>query len=128
GAIIRKTEYSLTGHAMANLPPTVTEFLTTGVTPPVIIDKVPFDIKNVFPNPSEGKFTVELNKGNIGEKEFDVKIYNIMGQEIYNRKSTFIDGREEIQLDPSIASGEYIMRVKESLVDNYLVRKIVLQK
>ena len=58
----------------------------------------------------------------------DVKIYNIMGQEIYNKKSTFLDGKEVIQLDPSVASGEYIMRVKEDLVDNYLVRKIVLQK
>ncbi|MES2285981.1 MAG: T9SS type A sorting domain-containing protein [Bacteroidota bacterium] len=128
GELIRKTEYSLNGNAMANLPPTVTEFQTTGVTPTVIIEKVPFDVKNIFPNPSEGKFIVELNKENAGGKEFEVKIYNIMGQEVYNTKSTFIDGKEEIQLDPSVASGEYIMRVKEDLVDNYLVRKIVLQK
>ena len=128
GTIIRKSEYSLSGNAMANLPPTVTEFLTTGVTPTIIIDKEPFNVKNVFPNPSDGKFTVELNKVNTGEKEFEVKIYNIMGQEILNQKSTFVNGREEIELDPSVASGEYIMRVKEDLVDNYLVRKIVLQK
>lgn len=128
GALIRKTEYSLTGNAMANLPPTVNEYLTTGVTPTIIIDKVPFDIKNVFPNPCEGKFTVELNKDNAVEKEFEVKIYNIMGQEIYNQKSTFIGGAEEIELPPSVASGEYIMRVKEDNVDNCLVRKIVLQK
>ena len=127
GEIIRKTEYSLVGNAIANLAPTVTEYLSTGVTAP-IVETGPFELKNIYPNPSVGRFTVELNKGNVGEKEFEVKIFNIVGQEIYNKKSSFINGKEEIDLDPSIASGEYIMQVKEDLADKYLVRKIILQK
>lgn len=128
GTLIRKTEYSLSGNAMPNLPPTITEFVSTGITSPVTIESGPVEIKKVYPNPSIGTFTIELNKSNLAEKNFDVKIYNIVGQEVYSNKSTFLNGREEIELDPSIASGEYIMRIKEDLVDNYLVSKIVLQK
>jgi len=127
GTLIRKTEYSLAGNAIANLAPTVTEFLTTGIGSSAE-DSGPFVIKNVFPNPSNGKFTVEMNKKNAGGTNFQVQLYNIVGQEVYNKKSVFLDGKEVIELDPSVANGEYIMRVKEDQKDNYLVKKIIIQK
>lgn len=128
GTIIRKTEYSLLGNAVANTAPTVTEFLSTGVDSPSAVDAGPFEITNVFPNPTFGKFSIKLNKVNMSEKNFVVQLFNLVGQEVYNKKSTFLNGVEIIELDPSIASGEYIMRVKEDDVDNYLVKKIILQK
>jgi len=128
GTIIRKTEYSLLGNAVANIAPTVTEFLSTGVDSPSAVDAGPFEITNVFPNPTVGKFSIKLNKINISEKNFEVQLFNLVGQEVYNKKSTFLNGVEVIELDPSIASGEYIMRVKEENVDNYLVKKIILQR
>ncbi|MES2590728.1 MAG: T9SS type A sorting domain-containing protein [Bacteroidota bacterium] len=127
GTLIRKTEYTIT-NAIANQPPTVTELLTTGVGETTVQDNGPFEIKNVFPNPTAGKFTVEMNKANGSEKEFNVQIFNIIGQEVYNKNSTFINGKEVVELEPSIASGEYIVRIKEQDKDNYLVRKIMLQK
>lgn len=128
GTLIRKTEYSLTTHAMANLAPTVTEFMTTDLASNEAIDNSPFVIKNLFPNPSVGTFTVELNRENGTEKDFNVQIFNLVGQEIYNKNSTFTEGKEVIELDPSISSGEYIVRVKEEGNNNYLVKKIILQK
>ncbi len=128
GTLIRKTEYSLSGNAMANLAPTVTEFLSTGIASNISVDAGPLDIKNVFPNPSNGKFTVELNKANAGEKNYQIQLFNVTGQEIYNKKFPFVGGKEAIELDPSIADGQYIVRVKEDEADNYLVRKIVLKK
>ena len=128
GIIIKKTEYSLSGNAMANLAPTVTQFLTTGIASEISVDKGPFVVKNIFPNPSTGKFTVQLNKENALQTTFEIKLYNLLGQEVFNKKADFVNGNESIELDPAIANGEYIMRIKENEVDNYLVKKIVLQK
>ena len=129
GTIIRRTEYSLTGNAMANLPPTVTEFLTTGgVSSAVTVESGPFEMKNLYPNPCSGKFCVQLNKENAQEKGFEIKLYNILGQEVYTKKVDFLKGKEEVELNPSLADGEYIVRIKENDVDNYLVKKIILQK
>lgn len=129
GNILEKTEYKLNGNADANLPPTTTVLATTtGITQNVIHESGPFEITNLFPNPSPGKFTIQLNKENTGTKDFEIKIYNLIGQEVYNKKAVFLNGKEEIELDPSIANGEYIVRIKEFEKDNYLVKKIVLQK
>ena len=128
GTIIRRSEYSLTGNAMANLPPTVTEFLTTGIVSDITLESGPFVINNIFPNPSSGTFTVEMNKINAQEKGFEIKIYNLIGQEVYNKKGAFLNGKEGVELDPSIANGTYIVSIKENEVDNYMTKKIVVLK
>ncbi|OFY85293.1 MAG: hypothetical protein A3F72_19110 [Bacteroidetes bacterium RIFCSPLOWO2_12_FULL_35_15] len=129
GNILEKTEYKLNGNADANLPPTVTVLATTtGIASNTIPERGLFEITNLFPNPSPGKFTVQLNKENTGIKDFEITIYNLIGQEVYNKKAVFLNGKEEIELDPSMANGEYIVRIKESEKDNYLVKKIILQK
>lgn len=128
GTLIRKTEYSLNGNAASNQPPTVTEYLSTGVASNGAIDNGPFEIKNVFPNPTVGKFTIEMNKGNALQKDFNIQIFNIIGQKVYNKDLSFASGKEEIELPPSMASGQYIVRVKEQDKDNYMIRKLILEK
>lgn len=128
GNIVEKTEYKLNGNADANLPPTVTPMITTGVaavSEAVIDNDFSFDAK-IFPNPSIGKFTVELSRKNSEEKTYDIEIYNLIGQSVYRKKSTFIDGKEEIELNPSVASGTYIVRVRQG--DNMSTKKIILNK
>lgn len=129
GSIVRMQEYSLAGHAVANLAPTVTEFNLTSVASNNPGAGV-FEVKNVYPNPAPGKFTLALNKGgNVGvDEEVEVQIINLLGQEVYNKKHTFLTGKEEVQLSPAIANGEYIVRVKEGEKDNYLVKKLMIQK
>ncbi len=128
GALVKMYEYSLGTHAIANLPPTVTEFSTAtdvasnggaGV----------FEVKNIYPNPAPGKFTLALNKGGVGaDEEIEVQVINILGQEVFNKKYTFLTGKEEIYLNPAIANGEYIVKVKEGNKDNYQIKKLMIQK
>ncbi len=135
GALIKKYEYSLTVQAIANQPPTITNYQVasnnnpgTGERPSQEFSGLDNFEVNVFPNPSAGKFVIESSNANNGEQEYEAKLFNIMGQEVYNRKSVFQNGKDEIELDPDIASGEYILRVKENRTDIYSVEKIVIQK
>lgn len=128
GNIIDKIEYKLNGHADANLPPTVTPIappVTTGLEPISNTPALELDV-NVFPNPTAGKFTVQLNAADAKEKSYELNLFNLMGQLVYVQKSVFVGGKEEIELDPSVASGTYILSVKR---DNEVVtKKILLNK
>ena len=126
GNIVEKIEYKLNGNADVNIPPTVTPMITTGVaTSEAIETDFSFETK-IFPNPSIGKFTIELSRKNTDEKPFDIEIYNLIGQSVYRKKSVFTDKKEEIELNPSIASGTYIVRIKQG--DQMSTKKIVLSK
>jgi hypothetical protein len=125
GAIIKKYEYSITENAMANLAPTVTEYSATGVASNS--GNGVFELRNIYPSPSAGKFTIALNKGNAAaEQDIEVQVINIIGQEVYLKKYSFEKGKENIELPPDIASGTYIVRVKEGEQDNYMTRKIMI--
>lgn len=132
GTIIKKQEYSLTGHAMANLAPALTQFNTTGVTSNVGVDESSFEI-NTFPNPSLGKFTVQLNHENSKENKFEIQLINLIGQVVYQKEAVFLKGKEDVQLNGSFANGAYIVRVKkegEEDVKKQIIKtqKILLQK
>ena len=123
GNIIDKTEYKLIGNADLNLPPTVTTFsTTTGIASVTAPENGKFDI-NVYPNPSIGKFTVELNRKNTEGKDFEMDLYNLIGQVVYHKKTLFENVKEEIEL-PSIADGTYILHVKQG--DQVMTKKLIV--
>jgi hypothetical protein len=125
GTIIRKTEYSMATQALAGLPPVTTTFVSTGIasTEAPAADNG-FDVK-LFPNPSTGKFTVELNKDNKDEKEYEIEIMNLLGQKVYSKKSTFEKRQHEVDLNESFATGAYIVRVRQG--ETMVTRKIILE-
>lgn len=127
GTIMKKTEYSLATHAIANLPPATTTFISTDVASPVVspVADDGFDIK-VYPNPSLGKFTVGLNKANEDEREFEIVIINLIGQEVYRKKTVFANSKQEIDLNGGFAAGAYIVRVRKGEAE--ITRKIILEK
>jgi hypothetical protein len=126
GNILEKTEYKLSGNADANLPPTVTVLsTTTGIVSNDAKSSTNFEIKT-FPNPTQGKFTIGLDGDNSRKEEFDIEIYNLVGQIVISKKSTFPDGKEEVELDPSVANGTYILRVKKGNL--LMTKKILLVK
>ena len=126
GALIKKIEYSLAGQAVANLPPVVTDYnLTTGIESNENAAALPFDIK-VFPNPSLGKFIIQLENGNSEKNSFDVEVISILGQEVYSQKALFQDGKEEVDLTEGIAQGPYIVRVKKE--NKIITKRIILTK
>ncbi|MGZ3930663.1 MAG: T9SS type A sorting domain-containing protein [Bacteroidia bacterium] len=130
GAIVKKTEYSLLNNAVANLAPTVTQYIATGVGS--VADDGNGDIKNfqirLFPNPTTGKFTVTMDKNNKFEKKLDVELFDMMGRQAYALTSTFSRQKEEIDLSGgTLADGAYIVRVREQEDhDNVRTEKMII--
>jgi hypothetical protein len=126
GELIKKIEYTLAGHAVAGLPPTETNYnVTTGILEKTGEAVAAFDI-NVFPNPSIGKFTIALKDANPDQKNYNVEIISLLGQEVYNKQSEFQDGKQMVELSEGIAQGAYIVRVKQE--NSVITKRIVLSK
>jgi hypothetical protein len=127
GVLIKKTVYTLSGHANSNQPPTVTTYGATGVeeTAAAGMDNSKFDI-NLYPNPTAGKLTVALNKANDEDKVIDVEMVNLVGQMVYQKKAEFKDGKELIDLQEGVANGVYIVRVKDG--EKVVTKKVVLER
>jgi hypothetical protein len=68
---------------------------------------------NVFPNPSDGKFSVTINTDKYEKKDFEIAVLNNIGQLVYSAKSRFSTGREEVVLRDDMVSGIYIVRVRQ---------------
>lgn len=81
---------------------------------------------NVFPNPSEGKFTVKLNKGAWEDSGFEVELFNLAGQLVYHKNSVFSDGQEQLELNNDIAAGSYVLRVRQN--NHSSTQRIILNK
>ena len=131
GTVIQKTTYDINAHAAANLPPEKINFnITTGVNQTDLNkSNENFSIKNIFPVPvTENKFTIEINgkRSDIEAEELELRVYNILGQIVHQKKYAFTRGKEEINLPENIASGEYIVSIKEGKKDNYSNKKIIL--
>lgn len=78
---------------------------------------------NIFPNPSNGQFTLEMNASKAGT--FNVEIINIQGQVVYT-KEIVQDGFYKDQIDISKEnSGIYYIRVNDG--NSTKVSKIMIQ-
>jgi hypothetical protein len=77
----------------------------------------------VYPNPSEGNFTVQFESDSIHQPK--IEVYNILGERVYRKEfaKTF-HFNENIQL-PRRASGLYLISVQEG--DRKFVKKILVQ-
>jgi hypothetical protein len=133
GVLVKKTEYTI-ANAAANVPPTVTSnapSTTTGLPSDQdpYVNLKGFNIK-LYPNPANSKFTIELDRNNPQQKDFDIDIFDIMGRLIVTKKTTFLDRVQVLDLTGnSLAEAVYVVRVKESDdKDNVRAEKIVLFK
>jgi hypothetical protein len=129
GTLVKKYEYTLAGHAASNLPPTLTQYGATPVAETPSEDRNPeFEIAKLYPNPTNAKFNIQLNKTNAAERKFEIEVFDIEGRLVLTKSSAaFVKGKEEVDLlYTSMASGVYIVRVK---YDEILrTAKVVLAK
>lgn len=78
---------------------------------------------NIFPNPSNGLFTIEMNASKAGN--FNIDIINIQGQVVYSKQINQ-DGFYKDQIDLSNeARGIYYIRINDS--NDMKVSKIMIQ-
>ncbi|MGQ7944677.1 rhamnogalacturonan lyase family protein [Flavobacterium sp. WC2509] len=78
---------------------------------------------SVYPNPTSGNFTVELNSLNEGDGT--ISIVNIKGETVQQRNVTFVKGNQTLSFDISrFSSGVYFVKING--VDGTVTKKIVL--
>lgn len=67
----------------------------------------------VYPNPTTGLFTIELNMPLSNEEKVKMRIVNVLGQEVYDKGLVAKNDRikEVVELDKSLPSGIYILQV-----------------
>jgi PKD repeat protein len=68
---------------------------------------------NLFPNPTDGKFSVTINADKYERRDFEITVMNDVGQQVYQAKSSFANGREEVTLRDDMVSGTYIVRIRQ---------------
>jgi hypothetical protein len=125
GILLEKCEYTIDLAAM-NRPPSCTEYntLTTGIKSTSAGN---LDVK-IFPNPSNGKFLLQLNNENRDEIEYEVEVINLVGQTVHSQKSKFLNGKQEIDLlNNDVAQGIYIVNINEN-GDSRLTKKIIISR
>ena len=90
--------------------------------------EMPSFIKSVkvYPNPNQGSFNIELT-ANV-EKEVQLSILNLIGQEIKAEPLSLLEGNniKKINLDENVAAGIYILRLSTEEGSVYL--RLVLER
>ena len=68
---------------------------------------------SVYPNPNTGLFTIQLNMVINQEERVNMRIVNLLGQEIYNKEYVIRDKyiKETVELDKSLPTGIYTLQM-----------------
>ncbi|MEI8005468.1 MAG: C25 family cysteine peptidase [Bacteroidota bacterium] len=107
------------GDAAASVEKSVVLFAPTGVN-----DAANLGFE-VFPNPTDGKFTISFNSRSA--ISVDVVIFNSLGSTVYSEKGMQISGQFNKVVDfTGKASGIYYIRLQSE--DGNLIRKLVIGK
>ncbi len=81
---------------------------------------------NIFPNPTNGNYFIELGNENSEEDNFEIVVTNTIGQTIYRKYSTFSAKKEEIRFSENDPGGIYIVNVKAK--NKIATKKIIFNK
>lgn len=67
----------------------------------------------VYPNPTNGLFTIAFNMPVYTDEKIKIRIVNVLGQDIYNKELVAKDEyiKEMVELDPSLPTGIYTLQV-----------------
>jgi hypothetical protein len=138
GALVKKVEYTMS-HAANNQAPSVKEFAPSGGGSEITtsneeqsddaVSMKGFEM-NVFPNPANSKFTVELDRPNNQEVKFQVELYDMLGRLVYSKSSVFSERRHQVDLSgQSLAEAVYIVKVREQGdKENWKSSKVIVFK
>ncbi|HYV91177.1 MAG TPA: MopE-related protein [Chitinophagales bacterium] len=82
---------------------------------------------SIYPNPSYGRFVIEMNSGTDEDAEADLQIFNALGQQVYTRRVDVVSGtlHEEVNPLSNLSPGNYFVRVLVG--DMICTGKLVIQ-
>jgi hypothetical protein len=77
----------------------------------------------VYPNPSNGAFTVSLNA--LKSSTVQMSLINLLGQEIWNTQHAIQADEQTIQINANLAPGVYTLRInnQEELMQHKVIIK-----
>lgn len=84
------------------------------------------DALSVFPNPSDGKFTLALPETEASEAISTIEIFNLVGQLIQSKSGLFNMPEVEIEFPSETPSGIYLIRVQDH--GRFFQKKVILEK
>ena len=77
----------------------------------IILNQEKVDIK-LYPNPSDGKFKIEINTSEKNkDNEYKLEILNYTGETVHEEYFRSENNQTEITVSPEIKSGKYIVRL-----------------
>jgi hypothetical protein len=67
----------------------------------------------IYPNPTQGKFMLELKTDEVGDGKATILVMNMVGQIVYQNSGSVVNGelQQEINFPESASSGIYIAKV-----------------
>jgi hypothetical protein len=95
------------------------------------LPQINFNFRGVFPNPSYGKMSLDVRSWQGGPAK--VKVYNILGQQLYERKTDFLGkGSFFLNLDfneftsTTVSSGMLFVAIESN--NQKVIRKCIILK
>lgn len=75
----------------------------------LVNEEISFAVK-AYPNPTTGTFMLDISSP--GEKTIAISLFDILGKEVYSKKLTVVEGRQQINMDiTNQAKGIYTLKV-----------------
>jgi hypothetical protein len=78
----------------------------------------------VYPNPTTSGSNLKIS--NLISGENVISIYNLIGQNIYNTRSSTINNSAIISL-PELNTGTYILKINNNLKNTATIKKLIIQ-
>ncbi len=76
----------------------------------------------LYPNPSNGKFNIEMN--NLNSNRVDIFIYDLPGKTVYMEKVVLYSNKMEKKFNLSLKTGAYIVKIKDG--KNVYTKKLIV--
>jgi len=83
---------------------------------------------SVYPNPTSGGFTLDLNIGNIAPEVAYINIYNLVGDVVFSTTASVNNGVVQEFINLEAAGGVYLIKVTTDGSDREYNTKVVLTK
>ncbi|HTB32799.1 MAG TPA: T9SS type A sorting domain-containing protein [Bacteroidia bacterium] len=113
-----------------NYPASCSVFIQKGLKITTICSSIETSVKeekmegsiSVYPNPSTGEFTFDLNDLNLANQELD--IYNMLGEKIYTSKINTVSAQVDLSSQPP---GVYLYRVVSGNAKDVYSGKLIIR-